>query len=257
MNTFQIALAGAALGLLLCWWWLRRNQADSSLHSGHSAPSDRVDTIAGWPPQPTRLLSSSERVAFSALVRALPEYIVLAQVPLSRFLSVPKRNSYADWLRRVGYQCVDFAVCDMNAQVVAVIELQPDAAPLSDRAKKRLTRMTRALQAASIPLLHWRSDALPSVAVVRAAIAPTPVVAPAPAKVLAESVVAAAATSSAAATPARSPFEDSARDESHDERIELLEPPPSTWFDDLDSEPMPLDGPSAATTARPARTHAH
>ena len=120
MNTFQIALAGAALGLLLCWWWLRRNQADSSLHNGHSAPSDRVDTVAGWPPQPTRLLSSSERVAFSTLVRALPEYIVLAQVPLSRFLSVPKRNSYADWLRRVGYQCVDFAVCDMNAQVVAV-----------------------------------------------------------------------------------------------------------------------------------------
>src|SRR5258706_10847948 len=124
MNTFQIALAAAALGLLLCWWWLRRNQADSSFQSS-SAPSDRVDTVAGWPPQPTRLLSSSERVAFSALVRALPEYIVLAQVPLSRFLSVPKRNSYADWLRRVGYQRVDFAVCDMNAQVVAVIKLQP------------------------------------------------------------------------------------------------------------------------------------
>ena len=256
MNTFQIALAAAVLGLLLCWWWLRRNQADSSFHAS-SAPSDRVDTVAGWPPQPTRLLSSPERVAFSTLVRALPEYIVLAQVPLSRFLSVPKRNSYADWLRRVGYQCVDFAVCDMNAQVVAVIELQADAAPLSERAKKRLTRMTRALQAASIPLLQWRSDALPSVAAVRAAIAPKPVVAPAPAKVLAESVIAAAAATSAIATPVRSPFEDSARDESHDERIELLEPPPSTWFDDLDSEPMPLSDASAATPARPARIHAH
>jgi len=247
MTTFQIALAAAALGLLLCWWWLRRNQIDSSFHSSHNAPSDRVDTIAGWPPQPTRVLTSSERVAFSMLVRALPEYMVLAQVPLSRFLSVPKRNSYADWLRRVGYQCIDFAVCDMNAQVIAVVELQADGAPPSERAKKRMARMSRALQAASIPLLHWRSDALPSVAAVRAAIAPTPAVtANAPAPAFAEALVTAAA-----AAPARNPFDDSARDESRDERIELLEPPPSTWFDDLDSEPMPL------RPAAPARTPAH
>jgi len=33
---------------------------------------------------------------------------------------------------------------------------------MSERAKKRVTRMTRALQAASIPLIHWRSDALPT-----------------------------------------------------------------------------------------------
>lgn len=231
MSTFQIALVAAALGLLLCWWWLRRKQVDGSFHA--SAPSDRVDTIAGWPPQATRVLSSPERVAFSTLVRALPEYMVLAQVPLSRFISVPKRNSYADWLRRVGYQCVDFAVCDMNAQVVAAIELQLDASPQSERAKKRLARMSRALKAASIPLLHWRSDALPPVAAIRAAIAPPPAVVVPPASTLAMASVEAAA-------PAGNPFEESRRDESHDERIELLEPPPSTWFDELDSEPMPL-----------------
>jgi len=40
-----------------------------------------------------------------------------------------------------------------------------------------------------------------------------------------------------------SPFDDGNRDSTQDERIELLEPPPSTWFDDLDSEPVPLRKP--------------
>ena len=265
MTSFQIALALAAMGLLLCWWLLRRQTSGPSRRERASAPSERVDTIIGWPPSATRILSAPERNAYSTLVRALPEHMVLAQVPLSRFLGVPKRNSYADWLRRVGYQCVDFAVCDKNAQVIAVIELQADATPPTERAKKRLARMTRALQAAQIPLIHWRSDALPSVGAVRAAIAPVasapavgaagaPVVTPQAtsglgaaaaghAATAASRPAAAASIATALATAATSgnPFEDSRSDESADERIELLEPPPSTWFDDFDSEPMPLD----------------
>src|SRR5437016_1098944 len=122
MTTLQIVLILTALVLLLGWLWLRQRGAQTS--TAASAPSERIDTITGWPPQATRVLNARERVAFGVLVRALPEYMVLAQVPLSRFLSVPKRNSYADWLRRVGYQCVDFTVCDMAAQVIAVVELQ-------------------------------------------------------------------------------------------------------------------------------------
>jgi hypothetical protein len=49
------------------------------------------------------------------------------------------------------------------------------------------------------------------------------------------------------------PFDDSKRDVTQDEVIELLEPPPSTWFDDLDSAPMPLE---PLRSAAPAQTRA-
>src|SRR5580765_1337611 len=126
MTTLQIALVLLALALLIGWLWLRQRGAEASAEA--TAPSERIDTLIGWPPQATRVLTARERVAFGTLVRALPEYMVLAQVPMARFLSVPKRHSYADWLRRVGYQCIDFAVCDMAAQVVAVVELQSESA---------------------------------------------------------------------------------------------------------------------------------
>jgi hypothetical protein len=236
MTTLQIVLVLIAAVLLLGWLWLRQRRVRAGTEA--VAPSERIDTLTGWPPQPTRVLTSRERVAFGTLVRALPEYMVLAQVPLSRFLSVPKRHSYADWLRRVGYQCVDFAVCDMAAQVIAVVELQDEKGQPSDRARKRLTRMSRSLQAADIPLLIWRADALPSASSAREAILPKPAASPFSSE-MAKGAPAAAATSSGP-LPAFNPFDESGRDSTQDETIELLEPPPSTWFDDLDSEPAPL-----------------
>ena len=239
MSTLQIALGGLVVVLLLAWWWLRQRSDRSAGRSRKAEKAaDRIDTIIGWPPQATRVLSTQERLAFGTLVRALPEYIVLAQVPISRFINVPKRNSYADWLRRIGYQSVDFAICDLSAQVVAVIELQPPQQ--SERAQKRIARIARTLKAAQLPLHVWRENALPSVDVAREALLPRP------AAPLLEPVkgAGATATASAGAPPnaaaARSPFEDTGRDSTQDEKIELLEPPPSTWFDDLDSDPVPL-----------------
>ena len=235
MTTLQIVLVLLAAALLIGWFWLRRRGASGA--SQPTAPSERIDTITGWPPQATRVLTARERVAFGTLVRALPEYMVLAQVPLSRFLSVPKRHSYADWLRRVGYQCVDFAVCDMAAQVVAVVELQAESGQPSERARKRLTRISRTLQAANIPLLIWRADALPSTSAAREAILPKPAATPFSTAMPADAPAAAAPVG---ALPAFNPFDEAGRDSTQDETIELLEPPPSTWFDDLDSEPAPL-----------------
>ena len=236
MGSISMAwLAGVPVALLLIvWWWRKRREAgNEAVQAG-----DRIDTLIGWPPQATRVLNHPERAAFALLVRALPDYMILAQVPLSRFLTVPKRHSYADWLRRLGYQCVDFAVCDMDAQVVAVIELQPSTARVTERARKRLARMSRTLKAAKISLQVWAEQSLPTAESVRELIVPKPSVQTLP---TAPSVAAIAAASSAPA--ARNPFDDTARDSTQDEHIELLEPPPSTWFDDMDSEPVPLAKP--------------
>jgi hypothetical protein len=235
----QIALA-AVVVLMLAWMLLRQRSSQSV-----DVQADRIDTLIGWPPQATRVLSTTERLAYGTLVKALPEYLILAQVPLSRFLSVPKRNSYADWLRRVGYQCVDFVVCDTAAQVVAVVELQGTQS--SERSRKRLARMSRSLKAAEIPMQIWRENSLPTSDAARDALLPKPMPSAVVAKTdnaAGQGVTAAVPVlaTSAVLTPANraSPFDDSKRDSTHDEMIELLEPPPSTWFDDLDSTPVPL-----------------
>lgn len=246
MNPLLIALA-LLLIVLLAWWWLRKR-------GGPAKPAeeeaDRLDTLAAWPPQATRVLTSQERTLHSTLVRALPDHVVLSQVPLSRFIKVPKRHSYAEWLRRLGYQSVDFVVCDMTSHVVAAIELQPTANDLNERARKRLKRIQRTLKAADIPLLVWSETNLPTADAARAAILPPPPVAanatdstprpaPAAAAVRGTSTV---PTLSTAARPGsvRNPFEDTDRDSTQDEHIEA---PPSTWFDDLDSGPTPLPQP--------------
>jgi len=237
MTTFQISLGLLAIVLLLAWWWLRQRGSAGSSGSGKSV--DRLDTVTGWPPQPTRVLSTQERLAFGTLARALPEYMILAQVPLARFLNVPRRNSYADWLRRIGNQCADFVVCDMAAQVVAVVELQAPQA--GERARKRLTRIQRTLKAAKLPLLIWTENAIPGADAAREQVLPPP---PAP-ETTAPGVAPAAASAPAAIVPAAgvagpNPFDEIDRDSTQDEMIELLEPPASTWYDDLDSAPTPL-----------------
>ena len=49
-----------------------------------------------------------------------------------------------------------------------------------------------------------------------------------------------AKTATASADLQANPFDEFERDSTLDERIELLEPPPTTWYDDMDSDTVPL-----------------
>jgi hypothetical protein len=234
LNSFLLSIA-LVLAVVLVWWGLRsrgaRQQADS-----YSA--DNVDTVTGWQPQATRILTTAERQGFETLRSALPAHIVLAQVPLARFIKVPTRNSYAEWLRRVGHLCADLVVCDRNSLVIAVVEVHPAAPVTDDRVLRRQQRLARVLKGAGIPMHVWTEDALPSVDAAREAIAPTPPAAELPASPpakLTQSLPGRAAGFGAvhgARVDAVEPIpEDTA---------ELNQAPPSTWFDDLDTGPAPL-----------------
>ena len=91
---------------------------------------------------------------------------MLAQVPLSRFLRVPMRNSYSDWLSRVGNLNADLLLCDAHSRVLAVVDVR--APQESERSKRRHERMVRVLRAAGIAVHVWRQEKLPTVADVRA-----------------------------------------------------------------------------------------
>ena len=224
-----LAILGGVLlvALALGFWWLR---ARGARRAGDAA-ADRLDTVADWQPSATRLLTAAERLAYKTLVRAVPGHMVLAKVPLARFLKVPTRHSYSEWLRRLGNQCADLVVCDMASEVIAVVSVEPAASPMSERAQKRHKRMARVLKAAHIPLHVWSDNALPTADRAREILLPKP---------------AAALSGPEARPPAPTeppmPSQPGTLDAA-DEREGALEPPPSTWFDEFTSGPVPLPPP--------------
>lgn len=228
MPFWLIALIAAGAVGVLAWLLLRGRGA-----GGAVIGERRLDTVVAWPPTATRIMTTAERQAYGTLERALPGHMILAQVPLARFLKVPTRHSYSEWLRRLGTQCADLVVCDMASEVLAVVNVQPPAGTESERARKRLNRMARVLKAAGIPMHVWTDDALPSPEAAREMILPKPAKAPA-------TPSASPVADTRVRPSAPTPFDELDRDESTDERIEMREPPPSTWFDEFNSGPAPL-----------------
>lgn len=206
--------------LLLSWIWARRRS-----HGRADAHDDALDTVHDWPPQAVRVLTLTERQAYELLRRALPGHLVLAQVPLSRFISVPADTRHGEWLNRVGRVSVDLLLCDKSSNVIAAVEIR--TADESPRSRKRHARLARVLQAARIPVQQWDADALPSLAEVREAFqwvggAKAAITQPG------------ALVGANAMLPVPEMMEVLAEGDAEFANAELLEPVPSGYFDDLD-----------------------
>jgi hypothetical protein len=152
-----------ATALLLTLWWTRRQGAGA--RAKKKRPEEELDTVQAWPPQAVRIMTAPERKAYEILRRALPQHMVLAQVPLSRFVSVPVRHSYVEWLDRVGRLSVDLLVCDFSSRIIAAIEIR--GAEETPRARQRHERMSQVLRAAGLKVHVWPVLDLPSLGEVR------------------------------------------------------------------------------------------
>lgn len=281
--TWPLMVAGifGSLGLGAAWWF--RQQATVGDGSGKSAKGRRrangeesLDTLAAWEPMATRVLTTAERDAYIVLRKALPDHIILAQVPLARFIKVPTRNSYSEWLRRAGSLCADLVVCDAASQVIAVVEVRQPVSREKERSLRRHNRMDRVLTAARIPVHVWLEGALPGPAIAReavlgaaastvthskeldsqsarrsaeAAAVVASMQAPTPIKPVSKPTTASAQPTPKLIVPYATGIEASSVDFNLDEWAEpphlmmdeRKDPPPSTWFDDMDSAPVPLD----------------
>jgi Protein of unknown function (DUF2726) len=222
-----VAVLGAVVVMLLA-----RAKRAKDAEEGAKRARDDLDTVTSWPPEATRLLTSGERSAREVLIKALPECMLFAQVPLARFIKVPRRHSYAEWLTRVGHLCADFVLCDRASMVIGVVVLQ--TARDSERSERRRVRMARVLKAAGVKVFQWREESLPSPETARdqiiqrvGEISTTPVVeiaTPRPTR---------------AGPPGAIPVPEVLAELPDDGQ--RREPPASTWFDDLDSGRVPLD----------------
>jgi hypothetical protein len=156
----------ATVLLLLTLLGMRLRQR---LNGRRDSEREAIDTLTGWPPEATRVLTITERQAYDLLRRAMPGFLILAQVPLARFIRVPTRQSYSEWLQRVGSLSADLMLCDAGSRVLVVIDIRP--LQESHRSQKRHARMARVLRAAGIQVHVWREGSLPSTAGVRSLLA--------------------------------------------------------------------------------------
>jgi len=212
-------IAIAVVLVLALAWWRQQQGSKADAEPSRAPKQDALDTVAAWPPEATRVLSGHERDAHQALIAALPECLVLAQVPLARFLKVPRRHSYIEWLTRAGHLCADLLVCDRSSQALAVVIIR--SRHDSERGAKRNERIKKVLNAAKLKVLFWNEGVIPDADTIRNALLPTPVPLTGPLGARPVAGAAPAADSGPDTEPRR-------------------EPPPSTWFDDVESRPVPL-----------------
>jgi hypothetical protein len=191
-----------------------------------------LDPVVAWPPEATRILTPHERSAYLAIVRALPDHVVFAQVPLARFLKVPRRHSYAEWINRVGQLSADLVVCDKASQPLIVVEVHsPNDSP---RSQQRHDLMARVLKAAKIRCIVWVEGFIPTHE-----------------KALEQLTAQLPQVQQPTTTGPVPPISSGARPglatipvpeaEEVEEEGPLAEPMRSTWFDELESARTPLD----------------
>lgn len=130
----------------------------------------RLQSAAGdgpWPFVVRKPMTVPEQVLYFRLLEALPEHIVLAQVQLSRFLTVKRGQLSRGWLNRINRLSVDFLILKKDATVVAAVELDDKTHQRNDR-READSRKYRALADAGVRLVRWNVGDMPSVSAIRA-----------------------------------------------------------------------------------------
>ena len=231
MNLLEQSIPLLAAALLALMVTIRIFQRRQRAPRASAARRDALDTVQDWMPEPARILTVAERQACELLHKALPGFLVLAQVPLSRFLRVPTRQSHAEWLHRVGNISADLLLCDSSSRVLAVVDIR--APQESERARRRHERMARVLKAAGITVHVWREDRLPEIAEIRASLGSALGALPA------RSATTRAGTSSRPAPliPVADIEEILAAGDLAHGRSAAHEPVPSAFFDDMEAAP--------------------
>lgn len=243
--TLIAAAAAAIVGMAITAGLWHSNRHTRRPPAERTRSGAAGDTLIAWPPEAARLMNDVEQEAYKLLREALPNHLILAHVPVSRFVRVPTRQSYAEWMRRVGHTCVDLLVCDSTTKVLAVVDIRRQNETLdSERQQRRRERLNRVLSASGITVQVWRENALPHPDMVaRSLLGDDAVQTAAKVRQLAPTVLTAMA---GANMPRPQVFE-------FDNVILDLPGPNTTWYDEIPTG-MPLEDVSFSPTV-PEQIH--
>lgn len=130
---------------------------------------DDLNVETHWPFYAKKPLTQPEQVLYFRLIEALPNHIVLAQVQLSRFLGVKKGHNYQTWSNRINRMSADFVVCQKDASIAAVIELDDNTHQKPNR-QSADNKKDKALEAAEIKVIRWQVSSMPTITEIQAAL---------------------------------------------------------------------------------------
>jgi hypothetical protein len=119
----------------------------------------RTPLPTDWAIMARPVLNSEERRTLRVLREALPQYIVLAKLPLVRLCHPrdPKRVRY--WYELLGPLHVSFAVCSANGRVLAVIDIENGRV----RSRRAMAIKQAVMEACRIRYLSCLAENLPPV----------------------------------------------------------------------------------------------
>lgn len=170
------AVAATAAAVVLCLVLLlvarRLRQRPGRSLSARPAPgaaragrSPRADPREGqallerYHPSAVRVLTTCEREAYDLVRAALPSHLVMAQVPLVRYLRVHDKRTEDDWLRGLSMLSADILVCDATSRPLVAVEiLPPNPGP---KARERHDRMRHLLEGVGVRVIVWQEARLP------------------------------------------------------------------------------------------------
>ncbi|QMT31093.1 DUF2726 domain-containing protein [Alysiella filiformis] len=134
-----------------------------SRHPIAPAPTERPNPFDGNTPLPYAhrpIMTQTELQVYDKLLQALPDYMVFAQVQVSRVVeSPPEDNLY--WFNFINRLSYDFVVCRTDGTPIAAIEIDDDTHNIPER-QETDTRKDLATQAAGISMLRWEVRDIPT-----------------------------------------------------------------------------------------------
>lgn len=104
-------------------------------------------------------LTEIEQILYYRLVSALPDYVVLAQVQVSRIVGMKQFSQ--GWFNKISRKSVDFLICQKNFSILAAIELDDSSHDTEERQAKDADK-DAALKGAGIRMIRCRASDLPT-----------------------------------------------------------------------------------------------
>lgn len=118
---------------------------------------------AQWPLAPRPLFSGQEEPVYQFLRNAFPEHLVLAKVPLARFMRLKKGEDPNVWFPLINPLHVSFIVCTQRGYVIAALDLPTETSASASAS----TLKQRALQVCGIKYMSLTGSALPTAHMLR------------------------------------------------------------------------------------------
>lgn len=138
---------------------------------GSSSSKKDFSPSGDLPFYPKRPLSQVEQILYFRMIDALPEFVVLSQVQLSRFMGVKKGYPFNMFNNLINRKSVDFLVCTKSFDIVAAVELDDSSHSRPDRIKADAVK-DRSIHSAGLRIVRWHVSSLPDALSIRSDIIP-------------------------------------------------------------------------------------